>query len=304
MVSQIVGQGSFVWTHGFRPADHDILLPAQRFECRGGNVDEDARLAQAVRNWTIALGLLALGAVMLALFVYSKHPEPGSALFELLKTLYSVVAVAIVGGFAALAYGTIQRGRQALSESAQKARDKDAEEKKRDLEERIDQKRRLDKEVSRVLSETLKHWLEVKRIRRELKAVMAHGTEGHAPFLENRLQAVPAVGEPVSLVTSYTEIEEYLNDLVDEYEKCRHLVVPQGEIAVSELTQYSNSHHRYRSADGTQRKTLSEFVAKADFRDATERGVDRVVNRLRDVLLQPLDLTSSRSVAVGAAKAR
>jgi hypothetical protein len=295
-------------------------------------VDEDARLAQAVRNWTIALGLLALGAVMLALFVYSKHPEPGSALFELLKTLYSVVAVAIVGGFAALAYGTIQRGRQALSESAQKARDKDAEEKKRDLEERIDQKRRLDKEVSRVLSETLKHWLEVKRIRRELKAVMAHGTEGHAsislqeydryfrklnehqlaferlkklaPFLENRLQAVPAVGEPVSLVTSYTEIEEYLNDLVDEYEKCRHLVVPQGEIAVSELTQYSNSHHRYRSADGTQRKTLSEFVAKADFRDATERGVDRVVNRLRDVLLQPLDLTSSRSVAVGAAKAR
>jgi hypothetical protein len=209
----------------------------------------------------LALAVIAAGATAI---VYSMDPEANTPKFELLKALFSVSIVGLVGGLATFAFGTLQRDRDRRQDDA-----------RRDLEIRIDERRRRDEQVSAVLDDTLEHWLAVKRIRRELEAVTSTGSSTgglsggrrsfarrpgsgasitlddydrylrelnkHQLAFERLKKIVPLLEEkiphePLPAGTSdspeqlFHRIEDFLNDMVDEYQRFRYVVAKAGRL--------------------------------------------------------------------------
>jgi hypothetical protein len=262
----------------------------------------------------VLLGLAVIAAVWTAI-VYSWDPEANTREFELLKACSSVFVIAVVGGLATFAFGILQR-----------EHDRRQDEARRDVEIRIDERRRQDEQVSVILNDTLEHWLAVKRIRRELEAATwtgsgasitlddydryLHELNKHQLAFERLkkiaplLEKIPHVSEPSlagnsdSLEKLLHGIEDFLNDVVDEYQRSRYVVAKAGKIDLADLAKHSNAlPRRIRRPPGReapeQRKTLHDFIyATWIFRERTTEDVGLVVLRLEQALLEPLDLSA------------
>jgi hypothetical protein len=288
-------------THpGSGPANTNNQSPSQ-------NMSVSAKIA--------GLGLLFLGliAATVTAIVYSWHPEANSRELELLKACFSVVVVAFVGGLATFAFGILQRDR-----------DRRQDEARRDIERRIDERRRRDEQVSAVLGDTLEHWLAVKRIRRELEAATWTGSSAsitlddydrylrkinqHQLAFERLKKIALLLDERIPHITStnsdsleklFYGIEDFLNDVVDEYQRSRYIVANAGKLELADLTAHSNVlPKRVRCPPGSnkpeQRKTLQDFIYETSiFRERGSNDVDEVVHRLEQAILEPLDLSRS-----------
>lgn len=255
------------------------------------------------------VGLAVIAAIGIAI-VYSWDPEANTREFELLKAFFSIIVIAGVGGLATFAFGILQR-----------ERDRRQDEARRDVEIRIDERRRQDEQVSVILNDTLDHWLAVKRIRRELEAATWTGSGGSitlddydrylhelnkqqlaferltklAPLLDEK---IPHMSEPNSLERLLRGIEYFLNDVVDEYQRSRYVVAEAGKIDLADLAKHTKAlPGRIRRPPWgevpEQRTTLLDFIYRTGkFRGRTTANVGLVVHRLEQALLDPLDLSA------------
>lgn len=255
---------------------------------------------------TIVLLIIALAAGLGALVVYGWDPPANSRELELFKALLSIFTVVILGGLTTFAFNLLL-----------KDRDRRVDEARRDLERRLDERRRRDEQVSDTLKETLEHWLAVKQIRRELEAVTRTDMDGYplqatitlehydhylrelskhqlafeqlkktAPPLEEKLPRTEP--KSVSLSELFNEVEEFLNSVVDEYQRFRHAVAKTGQIKISDLAALSSK--REPKADRPPR-TLHEFLFETTiFRGKAGENVGLVVQRLEHALREPLEL--------------
>jgi hypothetical protein len=259
---------------------------------------------------------LALIAAIVAAIVYHAHPSANTREMELLKACFSVLVVAVVGGLATFAFGRLQ-----------KERDRRQEDARRDMERRIDERRRRDEQVTAVLNETLEHWLAVKRIRRELEAATWTGSSAsitledydcylrelnqHQLAFERLMKIVPLLDERIphvskqllttkgsdSLEKLFHAIEDFLNDVVDEYQRSRHLVAKRKRLDLADLAAHSNAlPARIRCQPGRdkpeRRRTLYEFIYETGiFREESADDVKLVIRRLEQAILEPLDLS-------------
>ena len=274
-----------------------------------------------------ALIVLAVIAASGTVILYNRDPEANTPEFELLKACLSIIVIAIGGGLATFAFGNLQKEHDRRQDDKQRKRDRRQDEAQRDMEIRIDERRRQDEQVSAILNDTLDHWLAVKRIRRELEATTRTGSGGSitlddydrylhelnkqqlaferlkkiAPLLDEK---IPHVSEPSpagksdSLEQLLHDIEEFLNDVVDEYQRSRYVVAEAGKIDLVDLDKHTKAlpGRSERPPGGelpAQRTTLHDFIYQTwEFRRRTTANVGLVVLRLEQALLEPLDLSA------------
>jgi hypothetical protein len=276
----------------------------------------------------IALAVIVAGGTVILL---NRDPEANTPEFELLKACLSVIVIAFGGGLATFAFGILQKERDRRQDVAQRdsdrrqdvaQRDSDRrqDEARRDVEIRIDERRRQDEQVSVILNDTLEHWLAVKRIRRELEAATYTGSgasitlDDYDRYLHELnkqqlaferltkiaplLKKIPHLSEPDSLEHLLRRIEDFLNDVVDEYQRSRYVVAKAGKIDLADLAKHTNAlPTRIRRPPGgkapEQRTTLHDFIYQTGkFRRRTTENVGLVVLRLEQALLEPLDLSA------------
>jgi hypothetical protein len=271
-----------------------------------GHSGNDARKPNVPRLTIVAgVFLIVLGTVagLLAWKLYRSDPAANSREAELLKACLGVLSVALVGGIVSAGLLTLQRERDRHYEDARRRADR-----------LVDQRRRLDGEVRETLNDTLRHYHAVKRIRRELEAVTSDGGSGTigledydrymrqlnrhqlgfeqlkrtAPLLEQRLVEVlkraPGEAPPSKpLAEVYASIEDYLNDVIDEYQRCRYLTKADGLVSLAELAGQSSA---VRGVGRARQATLLEFVFDTSvFRSGAATEVDEVISRLEGALL-------------------
>src|SRR5512133_1543130 len=218
--------------------------------------DTDRRFTAAKRMsvaWLLAIA--ALSGIVLA-WAWSGRPTNNTLRYELAKTAMQVIAVASLGGLAALATFTFQRSRTREDE----LRDRNMEQRRRRVENSRDKRDRQDDLLRSLLRDTLTSYNRIKRVRRLVDAETKDDAGGHvtlavydkhmtslndeqlefekfkrlAPFIDDKRLNPSADGDAsatpgtapgdVSLEKSYKNIESYLNEVIDEYEDNRHVV--------------------------------------------------------------------------------
>jgi hypothetical protein len=214
-----------------------------------------------------------------------------------------VIAVASLGGLAALATFTFQRSRTREDE----LRDRKLEQRRLRIDNSRDRRDRQDDLLRSLLRDTLTAYNRVKRVRRLVEAETKDKTGGHvtlngydkhmtslideqlefekfarlAPFIADKRLYPSADGDPSatpgtapeggSLKESYESIESYLNDVIDEYKDNRH-VVAAAEAAGVPLAKF---------------KKLTKFIHKDDFRPGVAKHIDEIIKVLQKAVLQP-----------------
>jgi len=96
---------------------------------------------------------------------------------------------------------------------------------------------------------------------------------------------------PDSLEGVFGEVEEFLNDVVDEYQRSRHVVAQSGELSLVDLT--ASSAGRKRRPSGEVKRALRDFIYDTSVFRRESRDVDRVVRRLESALLEKPDFTGA-----------
>ncbi len=264
--------------------------------------DTDRRFTTAKRNsvaWLLAIA--AISGIVLA-WAWSGSPSNNTLRFESAKTAMQVIAVASLGGLAALATFTFQRSRTREDE----LRDRRLEQRRRRDENRRDKRDRQDDLLRSLLRDTLTSYNRVKRVRRLVEAETKDKAGGHvtldvydkhmtslndeqlefekfkrlAPFIDDKRLNPSAGRDPsathgtapggVSLKESYERIEKYLNKVIDEYEDNRHVVAaePAG-VPLAKLTK------------------LSAFLQHDSFELGAAMQIDGIIDVLQKAVLQP-----------------
>jgi hypothetical protein len=192
---------------------------------------------------------------------------------------------------------------------AAEAHDQKMAEWRGDVDDLRDERRRRDEQLRPIVEETLAAYNRVKRIRR-LLAAETNGEAGRhltrvvydkhmdclideqlaferlkrlTPLINDERLGLPtptagvlpriALKDEQSLADFYTDIEKYLNKVVDEYREKRH-IVPDDANGVS-LTGFDR---------------LSGFIDKDDFVPSAADKIDQVIAKLQTALWQPLKL--------------
>ena len=188
------------------------------------------------------------------------------------------------------------------------ASDRRLEQRRRDVDKARVERRRQDDQLRSVMQETLTAYNRVKRIRRLLEAETNDEAAGHltlavydkhmdglideqlaferlkrlTPFIDDERLSVPPAREAgatsealmssQTLTNFYADIEDYLNDVIDEYRKKRYTVaaadsgVPMAEFGA-----------------------LSAFIHKEDFVPGAANKMDEIIKALQTALCQPPD---------------
>jgi hypothetical protein len=136
--------------------------------------DTDRRFTAAKRKsvaWLLAIA--ALSGIVLA-WAWSGSPTNNTLRYELAKTAMQVIAVASLGGLAALATFTFQRSRTREDE----LRDRKLEQWRRRVENGRDKRDRQDDLLRSLLRDMLTSYNRVKRVRRLVEAETKHKAGG------------------------------------------------------------------------------------------------------------------------------
>lgn len=180
---------------------------------------------------------------------------------------------------------------------------------RRDVDDLRDERRRRDEELRPIVEETLGAYNRVKRIRRLLAAETNDEAGRHltrvvydkhmdrlideqlaferlkrlTPLINDERLDLPTLGagampriamtDEQPLTEFYTDIEKYLNEVIDEYRKKRH-TVPDDATGIS-LTGFDR---------------LSGFIHKDDFVPSAADKIDQIIAKLQTALWQPLKL--------------
>lgn len=185
--------------------------------------------------------------------------KPETFRFELMRISLQILGVALVGAFVGTAVFRLQQVQLDRSKNDAEAREEARLCKRRQADYHIDKRRRLDGRIESFLHETIAAYHAVKRIRRVLEAEMARDPElsiasesysrlvtelsnqqlafeslmRRAPLIQGlfgglELEARVSRDSDKVVVTSlenhYAQVESYLNDVVDEYQKKNGLV--------------------------------------------------------------------------------
>ncbi len=262
----------------------------------------------AVLPFALLAGISA-GSLIVLVIVWRLHPSHDSLGFELAKTCMQALGVIIVGAMAGIATFTYQQKHLRADED----RDRELEQRRREVDRIVDERRRQDELLRSVLEDTLTAYHAVKRARRLLDAEA--GPEHNGPvsldtydqhmlcimneqlkfeklmILANLIDdpRIPTGSWPDArradknkprLVAMFSKIEKSLNDVVDEYKKKRQEVAEAGSIPLSQLIE------------------AYTFVTSDGFEKDVACPKDAVLGLLQKALLQPISLPA---VAEGAA---
>jgi hypothetical protein len=223
-----------------------------------------------------------MAAVAAAVAAVAWTDEPNTLKYELAKIAMQVVAVAVLGGLATVATAIFQESFK------QQATRRDAF---------VEERRRQDDLLRDLLDETLTAYNRVKRIRRLLAAQTADGTgqitldvydeqmsslidqqlefekfKRRSPFIDDERLHTPALPNASVLTDSYTEIEKYLNRVIDEYESNRNLLLEHGELLP--VGRFGK---------------LAGFIGDAFNEGAADR-IDKIIEALQGAIFQPLPI--------------
>jgi len=194
------------------------------------------------------LAIIAALSTGCVLYYLLQPPKKDTFNYELAKTSLQVLAVAVIGTLAALATFTFQLSRTQEAEHAR---------------ERGELRTRQDAVLRSMLEDTLAAYASVKRVRRLLQAknyvtLRVQDYDEHMSVLIDeqlafeRLKKIAVIiddprladtgpedgddpnkgPEQRTLAARFTRIEEYLNDVHDEYREKRDLVQASGDVGV------------------------------------------------------------------------
>ncbi len=276
---------------------------------------------RAERRSLAALALIGTASLVGLVLAWRGHPADGTLRYELAKTFMQVLAVAVVGGLAAIATWSFQHNRSEQSRYAQwqaeeteRALERDrqaaarATERQRQVAAGLrEERRRQDDQLRSTLETTLASYNRVKRVRRLLAAETNDGGRGRLrlevydkhldrlideqltfeslkrlnPFIDDpRLaRAERAADDDASdtdyppLATVYKRIEKYLNTVIKEYKKQRHVVVAARDgVTLDRLP------------------ALRGFIDSDDFVPDAADQIDEIVEAFQAALREPLVL--------------
>ncbi len=220
-------------------------------------MDGDRKPRDTIHKWKVArwwslggLGFIAGLSLIGLVIAWSGNPASTTLRYEFAKTCMAVLAVAFFGGLATIATFSFQHSR--TQEDDQSRREAERNERK------LEQCHGQDDQLRSIMEETLTAYNRVKRIRRLLKAETNNGVglltvavyDKHMadlideqltferlkklpPFIRDERVSLPPSHEAATskramkektLQKTYEDIEEYLNDVIKEYEKKRYTV--------------------------------------------------------------------------------
>lgn len=227
------------------------------------------------------VGLLVIAAVAAVVAAVAWTDEQNTLQYELAKIAMQVVAVAVLGGLATAATAIFQESFKIEATRREAC---------------VEQRRRQDDLLRDLLDETLTAYNRVKRIRRLLAARTADGTgqitldvydeqmsalidqqlefekfKRRSPFIDDQRLHSTALSTSV-LTDSYSEIETYLNRVIDEYESNRNLLSEHGEwLPVRRFCE------------------LAGFIGDA-FKEGAANRIDEIIKALQGAIFQPLPI--------------
>jgi hypothetical protein len=267
-----------------------------------------------VRSWIkpiIALATTAVLSLLVVIIVWDPTPASNSREAEVLKVALQAFAAATVGAAAAYAGFVAQQiylGRRKdeadqVEKDREDAADKLAvqrENRRRDADRRLEDRRRRDDFVRTLLDQTLSSYHAVKRIRRMMEAEVNAGDvplltldvydrymrdlNDHQLVFELLKRRVPEVGaastqadRPIdsaaSLRRGFKDVEDYLNGIVEEYQQERHRVASESPAPLESLT------------------NLHDFLKDtSDFRNGISNEIHGIVITLQAALLAPVEI--------------
>src|SRR3712207_2373051 len=239
----------------------------------------EKRLAPSARRatWRV-VGILLLVAILAGFTLLATNlgagPQVNTLPYELSRTSLQVLGVVIVGSFLGLAtFGYQQKHQRA-----------------------VDERRRVDDRVRAVFEETVNAYNEVKLVRRLLRAetgpkgdpkitretytrllpdlckqqLAFEDLKRSAPLIQTSLQNGEVITKkpaPATLADTYDVIEDYLNNIVEEYENSRYDMPKRGALPLVDPSKVK----------------LREFVYDTRvFRDSVSNPVRAVLRHLEE----------------------
>ncbi|MGX1561274.1 hypothetical protein [Streptomyces sp. NPDC055506] len=243
---------------------------------------------------------IAIVAIAVLAWAWSASPQSNTLRYEVAKTSLQVLAVAILGSLATLATLSFTQSRTRKED----LHDKKLERWQRRVSDRRDKRHRQDELLRSTLQATVTSYNRVKRVRRLLLAE-TQGSSGRsitietydkymavlidqqlefeqftklAPLINDERLNAAAVAASVeiktgnSLAKHYSEIEVFLNRVIDEYQTQRYSMAGGSTFPVFHLPR------------------LTGFLSKEEFSPGVSTHIASIVEALQVALLQPLAL--------------
>lgn len=235
--------------------------------------------APNVRSAYALLVVVVVASALLLVVLLIANPESNTLAFELAKGCIGIFTVALVGFVISNATSKHQQARA---------------HEERDVQRQRDERARKDEFLRSLLDAALQSYHDVKRARREVKAVIWADADGdrvdpaaYDEYLalvddaQLRFELLKNAAELIddnrvnaeALAGRFRAIESYLNTLVAEYEKNRRRVAHgDGSVEIAELPE------------------LTAFMTSEAFRAGASCNLREAARTLRTALLVPLEL--------------
>jgi hypothetical protein len=267
--------------------------------------DDQRERSRDVRRVYLGLVLIAVGALLLLALLWGSTKD--TLEYELAKGCIGVLTVALVGFVVSMAVYTVQRERTRRDKEFERAsakKERDAQDRREQFQRRLEQLReewrreverlrdereRKDALLRSLLEETLANYHDAKRARRLLKArvwLQDDGDEIDLDVYDEHLATIndaqlnfellmrtvgvlhdrPRIDER-KLHDCYSEVEEYLNKIVSEYEEHRRRVAHAvGKVSIRDLPAlrgFLEESHTFKSGASTPIESAIKDFRKA-----------------------------------------